>query len=141
MDLTRITAFMHIFFSILLMGLALYWMIMVTALKKRYGADETARLLQVANHARWPHVIVPPARRIPLPWITWLTIAALIATGIASVLLGGAPGGALRWIKLTLVVAIICIQVLLTKQPRSRPVRINFALVIAVILVSGLALR
>lgn len=141
MDLIRITAFLHIFFSILLMGLTLYWMIMVTVLKKRYGAVEAARLLQIANHARWPHVVVPMARRIPLPWMTWLTISALIATGIASMLLRGAPAGALWWIKLVLIVAIIVVQVLLTKQPRPIPVRINFALVIAVILVSGLVLR
>jgi hypothetical protein len=141
MDPIRASAFTHIVLSIVLVGLALYWMIMVTALKKRHGAAESERLLQIANRARWPHAFVPPAWRIPLPWISWLALAALVATGGASILLRGTLGGMLWWIKLALVVAIIAIQVPLTRRPHPNLVRINFALVLAVILVSGWALR
>jgi hypothetical protein len=141
MDLIRASAFLHIVFSILLTGLALYWVIMSSALAKGRDAAEAARLLAVAHHARWPHVVVPQALRIPLPWMTWLVIAALAATGIGSIALRGAPGNGLWWIKLALVAAVIVIQVPLTLRPYPALCRIHFALVLATVLVSGWTLR
>ena len=141
MDLIRVSAFCHIVLAILLTGQALYWMVMVTALQKRHGPAEAASLLQIANRARWPHMAVPIALRVQLPWITWLTIAALVGTGVTSAILRGVLGGTLWWIKLALVIAIIVIQVPLTRLPHPRLVRLNFALVTAVIVVSGWALR
>lgn len=141
MDLIRATAFVHIVFSIVLMGLALYWLIMESALRERHGAAEASRLLDVAMRARWPHVGVPPALRIPLPWTSWLAIAALAATGAAGVALRGVPGETLWWIKLALFVAVIVVQVPLTRTPTALLVRTNFALVAATILVSAWAMR
>ena len=141
MDLMRASAFLHIVFSILLTGLALYWVIMTSALAKGRDAAEAARLLAVAHRARWPHVVVPQALRIPLPWMTWLVIAALAATGIGSIALRGAPDNGLWWIKLALVAAVIVIQIPLTLRPYPALGRIHFALVLATILVSGWTLR
>lgn len=141
MDLIRASAFLHIVFSILLTGLALYWVIMSSALAKGRDAAEAAHLLAVAHRARWPHVGVPPALRIPLPWMTWLVIAALAATGIGSIALRGAPDNGLWWIKLILVAAVIVIQVPLTLRPHPALCRIHFALVLATVLVSGWTLR
>lgn len=141
MDLIRATAYAHIIFSILLVGQALYWMIMTIALSRRHDPAEAERLLQIANRARWPHVVVPPALRIPLPWIGWLTIAALLVTGAVSVMLRGFAGDLLWWIKFGLVVAIAIVQVPLTRRPQAVLVRVNFALVVAAIVVSGWAVR
>jgi len=141
MDLIRATAFVHIIFSILLVGQALYWMIMVTALNKRHGAAEADRLLQAANRARWPHVVVPHSMRLPLPWIAWLTLAAIAGTGAISLALRGFSGDLLWWIKLGLFVAIAIVQVPLTRRPAAGLTRINFALVISAIVISGWAVR
>lgn len=141
MDLIRTSAFLHIVFSILLTGLALYWVIMSSALAKGRAATEAARLLDAAHRARWPHVVVPPSLRIPLPWMTWLVLAALAATGIGSIALRGAPANGLWWIKLALIAAVIAIQIPLTLRPQPFLCRIQLALVLATILVSGWSLR
>lgn len=141
MDPIRASAFLHIVFSILLTGLALYWLIMSSALAKGREATEAARLLDAAHRARWPHVVVPQSLRIPLPWMAWLVIAALAATGIGSISLRGAPANSLWWIKLALVAAVIAIQIPLTLRPQPFLSRIHFALVLATILVSGWTLR
>ena len=141
MDLIRTSVFLHIVFSILLTGLALYWVIMSSALARGREATEAARLLDAAHRARWPHVVVPPSLRIPLPWMTWLVIAALAATGIGSIVLRGAPANGLWWIKLALVAAVIAIQIPLTLRPHPFLCRIQFALVLATILVSAWTLR
>jgi hypothetical protein len=86
-------------------------------------------------------VVVPSALRIPLPWMTWLVIAGLAATGIASVAMHGAPDNALWWIKLASFAAVVAVQVPLTRRPIPALARINFALVLATILVSALAVR
>jgi hypothetical protein len=141
MDLMRASAFLHIVFSILLTGLALYWVIMSSALAKGRDAAEAARMLDVAHRARWPHVVVPPSLRIPLPWMVWLVIAGLAFTGIGSIALRGAPDNGLWWIKLALVAAVILVQIPLTLRPHPALGRIHFALVLATILVSGWTLR
>ena len=141
MDLIRAGAFVHIVFSIVLTGLALYWLIMESALRRRHPAAEAGRLLGVAMRARWPHVVVPQGLRIPLPWMSWLAIAVLAATGAAAVALRGAPVESLWWIKLALFVALIVVQVPLTRTPTAMLVRANFALVVATILVSAWAIR
>jgi hypothetical protein len=141
MDLIRASAFLHIVFSILLMGLALYWVIMSYALAKGRGTAEAAQLLDAAHRARWPHVVVPPSLRIPLPWMSWLVIAGLAITGIAGVALRGAPDNGLWPIKLALIAAVIAVQIPLTLRPHPALARIHFALVLATIVVSGWTLR
>lgn len=141
MDLIRTSAFLHIVFSILLTGLALYWVIMSSALAKGREATEAARLLDTAHRARWPHVVAPPSLRIRLPWMTWLVIAALAATGVGSIALRGAPANGLWWIKLALFAAVIAIQIPLTLRPHPFLSRIHLALVLATVLVSGWTLR
>ncbi len=141
MDFARSMAFAHIIFSILLVGQALFWMIMASVLSRRHGALEADRLLQAANRARWPHVGVPPSLRIPLPWIAWLTLAAIAVTGAVGLMLRGWTGGWLWWTKLGLFAAIAIIQLPLSRHPVPALIRINFVLVIAAIVVSGWALR
>ena len=141
MDLYRFSVFAHIFFSILLVGMALFWIIMHTALGRRFDAAESTRLLNVAQSARWPHVAVPYALRLPLPWLTWAVILALCASGLLNLALGRVPQGPLWWTKLALVVAILTLQGLMTRRARPALYRAWFVLVLAAVLVAGWVIR
>ena len=141
MDLYRLSVFAHIFFSVLFTGLALYWIIMFTSLSRRFDAAETARLLGIAHRSRWPHVVVPLAWRLPLPWVTTATMVVLWLTGIVNSKLRGMPEGPLWWTKLGLFLALIALQVALTRRVSQAAVRINFALTVTMILVSGWVIR
>ena len=141
MDLYRLSVFAHIFFSILLVGLALFWVIMQTALGRRFAAPEAARLLQVAQSARWPHVAIPYAWRLPLPWVTWAVIIGLWGSGLLSAAINGRSGWPEWWAKWALVAAIMVLQLLMTRRPRPALFRAYFALVLATIAVSGWVTR
>jgi len=141
MDLYRLSVAVHVFLSIVLVGLALFWVIMYTALGRRFGAGETARLLAIVKDARWPHVAVPYQWRLRLPWLAWLTLLALWGTGVLNAKLHGTPEGVLWWTKMALFFAIIASQVLLSRGSGPRPGRLNFVLVLAMVVVSGWVIR
>jgi len=141
MDVYRLSVFAHIFFSVVFTGLALYWTIMLTSLSRRFDVAETARLLGIAHRSRWPHVVVPLAWRLPLPWVTTLTMVALWLTGIVNSKLRGMPEGPLWWTKMGLFLALIALQVALTRRPYPTAVRVNFVLTVAMLLVSGWVIR
>jgi hypothetical protein len=141
MDVYRLSVFAHIFSSVVFTGLALYWTIMLTSLSMRFDAAETARLLGIAHRSRWPHVVVPLAWRLPLPWVTTLTMVVLWLTGIINSKLRGMPEGPLWWTKMGLFLALIALQVALTRRPYPTVVRVNFALTVAMLLVSGWVIR
>jgi hypothetical protein len=140
MDLLRASAYAHIVLSILLMGFALFWLFMEAALRKRHGAAQGRELLQVLARAQWPPGGVPAALRLPLPWLSWLVIAALVVTGLPGAGSRGAPD-TLGWVKLALFAAIVAIQFLLARELRTPLVRTQFVLVAAVIVVSSWAIR
>lgn len=141
MDVYRLSVSAHVFFSVVFTGLALYWMIMLISLRRRFEAGETARLLGIAHKARWPHVVVPYKWRVPLPWMTTLVMVVLWLTGIVNSKLRGMPEGALWWSKMGLFLALIALQVALTRRPHPAAIRINFALALAMLLVSGWVIR
>jgi hypothetical protein len=139
--LYRLSVFAHVFFSVLLVGLALFWIIMSTVLQRRFGAEETDRLLQLVNESRWPHVAVPFRWRLPLPWISWLTLLGLWGTGVLNAKLRDMPEGILWWTKIGLFVAILTTQVSLMRRLGPAKIRLNFALLIAMVIVSGWVIR
>jgi hypothetical protein len=141
MDIYRASVLLHLLCSILLVGQALYWMIMLSSLNRQFAEPVAQRLLLSANAARWPHVIVPYAWRLPLPWVTWITLAILMATGFAAMIDRGTPGGPLWSLKLALLAAIVALQVPLTRRPSAVLIRVNFILVLAIIVVSGWTTR
>lgn len=141
MDVYRLSVFAHLFLSVVFTGLALYWMIMLVSLRRRFDEGETGRLLAIANRSRWPHVAVPERWRLPLPWMATLVMLALWLTGIVNSKLRGMPEGILWWTKMGLFLALIALQVALTRRPYPTAVRINFALAIAMLLVSGWVIR
>jgi hypothetical protein len=141
-DAYRVFAYAHVVCSVLLTGLALFWFIMLIALRQRFGPAETANLLQTVNRARWPHVAIPYALRLPLPWVTWVTVGALAVSGVVIVRIrGGVPAGALWWVKMALLAGVVVIQLLVTRRPNPKLIGINFILVLAMMLVSGWMIR
>jgi hypothetical protein len=142
MDAYRVFVYAHVVCSILLTGLALFWFIMLVALRQRFDKAETANLLQTVNHARWPHVAIPYAWRLPLPWVTWAIVGVLAASGIAILQFrAGAPPGQLWWVKMGLLAAVVIIQLLVTRRPNPKLIGLNFILVLAMMLVSGWMIR
>jgi hypothetical protein len=138
----RALVYAHLLCSILLAGQALFWFIMLAALRQRFDRQQAATMLQTVNGARWPHVVVPYALRLPLPWVTWATVAALVVTGLAIVHLRGGPmEGAMWWLKLVLTAAVAIIQIVVTRRPQPALIRINFGLVLAAMVVSGWTVR
>jgi hypothetical protein len=141
-DAYRACVLAHLFFGVLLAGQALFWLTMQASLRQRFAADETLRLLQVVKAARWPHVIVPYRLRLPLPWVTWLIVAALLlsAGGIVH-FRGGVPEGGLWWLKWALVLTVIGLQAAIARSPRPGVIRLNFYVVLATIVISAVAIR
>jgi hypothetical protein len=140
-DAYRASVYVHIFFSVILGGLALFWTIMLAALGRRYDRERTLDLLAIVKTARWPHVAVPYALRVPLPWMAWVTIAVVLASGAYawSYRSGGVYG--LWWVKLALLGALIAVQALLLGRPSPWLIRANLALVLAIVVVSGWVIR
>jgi hypothetical protein len=124
-----------------LVGLALFWFIMLMALRQRFDTAESTRLLAVVNRARWPHVVIPYSLRLALPWVTWVTLAVLVASGAVMISFRAAPTGAWWWTKMALLGGILLAQLLVTRRPLVLLIRLNFLLVLGAVLVSGFVLR
>src|SRR5262245_22497031 len=140
MSLYRLNAFIHLFSTVLLTGLALFWVIMAAALKQRFHAERTAELLGILNRARWPHVVVPYSLRLPLPLVSWGLLAVLALTGVLGFNWRNPDGVAqiatLQWLKLAGVAMLLIVQALLTRRPSPVAIHANFVLVLGVALIS-----
>lgn len=141
MDVYRAGVYLHIFAGVILTGLALFWAIMLVALGKSFGREGAVEHLSVAKQARWPHVLIPYALRIPLPWMTWLTLAVLVASGVFGLTYRAGGMSLIWWIKMALVGAVIVVQALSLGRPSPLLIRVNLALVLAVVVVSSWAIR
>jgi hypothetical protein len=134
--MSLLAAYLHLVFTMFLIGYALYWAIMVASLRRDFAPSETARLLEVAHRSRWPHVLVPWRLRLPLPLMGWGFLAVLAITG--SILMAAYGLGALLALKLALVAIFALIQVGLTRRPAPALIMVNFALALGIVVVSGL---
>ncbi len=141
MDAYRVAVFLHIVLAVVLMGMGLFWLVMLVALRQRFSPEETERWLLEARGARWPHVLVPRPARLPLQWVSWLLLVALVLTGGFMTARHGMPSGPLWGLKLLLVGAIVGVQILSRRRPRAGAIRAGFWLTLAVIVVSAIALR
>jgi hypothetical protein len=134
-----VTAYLHLVLTVFLVGYVLYWTIMVVALRRTCDPDETLRLLGIANRSRWPHVVVPWALRLPLPFMGWAFLLTLLATGM--VLVSGHGWSPILLLKLALVAAFAVIQVVLTGRPVPALIFANFGLALVIVVLSGLLIR
>jgi hypothetical protein len=141
MDAYRLIVYVHIVLAIVLMGMGLFWLVMLVALRQRFGNAEADQWLGETRGARWPHVVVPRALRLPLPWVSWLLVVALLASGLLVAMLRGLPEGPLWTLKLVLFVAIAGIQIPMSRTSASLAIRVGFWLTLAAIVVSALAVR
>jgi hypothetical protein len=129
-------AYLHLVFTMFLVGYVLYWAIMVVSLGRDLAAPETERLLGIANRSRWPHVLVPWRLRLPLPLMGWGFLAVLVITGL--VLMASYALGPLLALKVALVLLFALVQAPLTRRPGRALIMVNFALALAIVVVSGL---
>jgi hypothetical protein len=136
---TFTSAYLHLVLSVFLVGYVLYWAIMVVALRRSGDGAETQRLLTVASHARWPHVVVPWKLRLPLPYVGWAFLVILVATGgLLTAAQGWSP---ILLLKLALFAALVAIQVVLTRRPVPALILANFGLALIIVVLSALLVR
>lgn len=134
-----VAAYLHLVFTVFLVGYTLYWAVMVVSLRRDLAPAETERLLEIANRSRWPHVLVPWRLRLPLPFMGWSFLAIVLITGLA--LMAGYGFDAMLAFKVLLVVIFALIQVGLTRRPARWLIFANFALALLVVVLSGLLVR
>jgi hypothetical protein len=137
--MSLIAAYLHLVFTMFLVGYALYWAIMVVSLRRDLAPAETTRLLEAANRSRWPHVVVPWRLRLPLPFMAWGFLAILLITGLA--LMASHGVGTILALKLALVALFALIQVGLTRRPARALIFVNFVLALVIVVLSGLLVR
>jgi hypothetical protein len=137
--MSLVAAYLHLVFTMFLVGYALYWAVMAVSLRRELAPAETERLLEIANRSRWPHVAVPWRLRLPLPFMAWGFLAILLITGLALITSYGF--GALLALKLALVAIFALIQVGLTRRPARALIFVNFALALVIVVLSGLLVR
>jgi hypothetical protein len=141
MDSYRLSVWLHILFGIVLSGQALFWTIMHVALHAKFDATEARQWLMQAKGARWPHVVVPYALRLPLPLVAWATFAVLVVSGVLLVSMTREPAGLFWSIKLGLVAGLVLVQIVLTWRPVAWAVFANMLLTLATMIVSAWLVR
>lgn len=139
MGASLVVAYLHLVVAIFLVGYVLYWAIMVVSLSRTFSPHERARLLEIANKSRWPHVAVPWQMRLPLPFVGWGLVLLLLVSGLF--LLPGYGFGALLTLKIVLFAAFVVIHAVLTRRPVPSFIFANFALALVIVVLSGLLLR
>jgi hypothetical protein len=155
MTIELIGHWLHLVSAILLVGNALFWVVMTIGVRRSADPTEAARLLGVINAGRWPHVAVPRALRLPFPALAW---AFLVVLGLTGLLLLQADQGALfgsstseiaahprfdglMRTKLALFGLLVLGQVQVTLEPRRWLAFVNGGLVLAIVAVSALLER
>ena len=145
---------LHLVAAVLLMGNALFWVVMtIGAARSSSQPEDAARLLGLINSGRWPHVIVPRPLRLPFPALAWIFLVVLAVSGIFLVQSRETVGAVLREpilqdrfaelmrVKLALVGLLLVGQVQLTVEPRRWLAFVNGALALAIVSVSVLLER
>ena len=142
MNVYWVSVYLHLVSVILVVGLALFWTVMVLSLQQvDLDKVETARLLQLLNRSRWPHVVVPKAVRLPLPLIGWALISVVALTGAVAVYEHGAPWNLAWFLKMLLFVVLVVIQAFLTPHSSRPLIYLSLVLVLGMVVTSGLMLR
>ena len=137
--MSLIAAYLHLVFTMFLVGYVLYWAIMVVSLRRDFTPSETERLLEIANRSRWPHVVVPWRFRLPLPFMAWGFLAILLITGLALIASRGLD--MILACKMGLIAIFALVQVGLTRRPARSLIFVNFVLALLIVVLSGLLVR
>jgi hypothetical protein len=130
------SAYIHLVAGVLLTGYALFWAVLAVSLARSSDMAEVDPLLMMAAGARWPHVGVPVALRLPLPMLGW---AFLVVTAVPGVLLlTGASFSGMLLGKLLLFVILLVSQLMLTLRPTAARAYANLAVVVLIVAASAL---
>jgi hypothetical protein len=133
---TLSSAYVHLVAGVLLTGYALFWGMLALSLTRHSNPAEVERLLTVAGAARWPHVVLPMALRLPLPWVGWIFLLATAFTGV--LLLPTAPISGMLLGKVVLFVILLGSQLMLTLRPTPARAFVNLAVVVLIVAASAL---
>ena len=141
MDLYRATVWLHILLGIVLTGQALFWAVMLVALRQRFGAAGAMPLLLETRAARWPHVAVPERFRVPLPVVAWVLLVIMAVTGALMISLTAGREGTFWTVKLALFGCVLVAQAVLTVRPIAPAIIANLLLTLSLMIVSGWMVR
>jgi hypothetical protein len=140
-DVYRLIVWLHILIGIVLVGLGLFWVIMLVALRQRFGAAEARQWLNVAKGARWPHVVAPYALRLPLPLVAWVLLLLSALSGVYIISLTHSPAGSFWTLKLWILAGVALVQAVLSWRPVLLAIVFNLLLLLAAMVVSGALVR
>jgi uncharacterized membrane protein len=141
MDNYRLVVWLHILSAIVLVGLALFWVIMRVALRQRFDAEATNQWLKVAKGARWPHVLLPHALRLPLPLVAWVMLLVAALSGVCIISLTRLSGGGYWSLKLWLLAGVVLMQAIMSWRPIVPAIVLNLLLLLATMVASGWLVR
>ena len=131
---------LHLAAAVVLVGLALYWVILRLALARLIQEPAAvAALLRAAHAARWPHRVIPWRLRLPVPLLSLLCTLLLVATGL---LLGAAAVEPGLWRgKLALTALLLLVQFVFVRRPADWAIFAQLPLALLLIALSALAVR
>jgi hypothetical protein len=130
------TAYVHLVAGVLLTGQALFWAMLALSLVRASEPAQVEQLLGVARGARWPHVGVPLALRLPLPLVGWTFLVATALTGV--LLLPATSFSGMLLGKLLLFVLLLGTQLLVSLRPTPARAYANLAVVLLIVAASAL---
>ena len=151
--LDSIAHWIHLVAGILLMGNALFWVVMAIGAARSAPPAESAHLLGLINSGRWPHVIVPRPLRIPFPALAWIFLVVLGVSGAFLLQSHGTSGAVgpesgiedrfaeFMRVKLALLGLLLLGVVQATVEPRRWLAFVNGGLALTIIAVSVLLER
>ncbi len=137
----------HLVGAVLLMGYALFWVLILRATRAEYESAEAGRLESALGLFRWPPLSLPLSAT--LAGLGWLFLAFLVATGGVMVLffpshplsLSAAladPQGRLMLFKLSMVIVLAVVHAAFMARPRRRMAGVCGALTVLVVAISSL---
>jgi hypothetical protein len=132
-------AYLHVVFTMFLIGYVLYWTVMLISLRRDFTPGETERLLEIASRGAWPHVLVPWRFRPPLRFMGLGFLAILVISGLPLMARYGL--GAIVAVKMALVMIFAVAQVGLMRRPARALIIVNFVLALGIVILSGLMIR
>jgi len=139
MDSYRLFVWLHWVMLVAATGLALFWLLLPTALARFHPPGRARELFLLAHRARWPHVGVPEKLRLPLPLVTLLATLAAAATGALSA--GALPVDAIYGVKLAAVVVLLLAQAAFLMRPHVALARAQLPLALLALWLSVLWVR
>ncbi|HUP00994.1 MAG TPA: hypothetical protein VM737_05670 [Gemmatimonadota bacterium] len=150
MTLYLLEVYAHLVSGVLLIGYALFWVVMAIGV----GREGDSRLLAVINGSRWPPAGLPRGLRLPLPWLGWAFLLALAVTGLLLLHIRGLTPdalfsaealagrfGRLMAVKLMLFGLLVLGHAAATFRPRRWLAFTNGGLALVIVLVSVLIRR